>query len=730
MEKQAFVSKHIVLSSAYQLDMPVYGILLIEGEIIQDLVILDPSSPVSQVIEEYKEWNPEDLSDYYISPGIIDLSVRTEWESYSDLTKAAISGGVTLILDEKPYYNENLQPSELFCDIGKVALVGTTTAESIPVYAEQGVFAVKGYLFPPHCNMEIISDNLTEILSKIEACGLTFIIDPTLPDERMLHSVSPYRFKEITQRISDHSFENSSFAGGFPDSVDNEFENEDDKINTPEEEENKISNDGDKTIINKEDGKAIVLDEEEKLLDKEEEEEEENRITKEDYKKKIKNKDARTILIDDDEQLLNKEDEEEENKDYVSPLLDLSVLDSPNGKKFSSNRERSFSHDVQYSSTSETSKSLINLDQVKEGDDLLREQISNIRKSRRRSNTIDDLDIRIRNSQLSIRDLSNAEYETYKQSGITQFSPTKKFNTSFSFDSLTSLGSDRSNPSPGSPSPSLFMRRKIQASLPILVKSRITPQEGNYRLHMACYSDNWETTGIEKVLQLLSDIDTRVHFSAISAAKSFNLIRKSKVFNQLITCEIPGTNLYFSSLSIPDSDTRFKCSPPIRNNANLDLLWELLTKNAIDAVSSNHCTILPEYKRTDGDFKKSVNGMPTIGLNMQAVWTKINDKIIRPSEKEGYIVAMAKWFSEKPAEILNIGRKRGSIDKGKVADIIVWNPYEKFVVHHESTIFPGMSPFLNKELYGKIARVYLRGQIVYNKKLLEPKGKLVFKMDY
>ena len=80
---------------------------------------------------------------------------------------------------------------------------------------------------------------------------------------------------------------------------------------------------------------------------------------------------------------------------------------------------------------------------------------------------------------------------------------------------------------------------------------------------------------------------------------------------------------------------------------------------------------------------------------------------------EHYIVRLAKWLSYHPACILNISDKRGSIEKGKFADLIVWDPWNKYLVDN-SYEYAENSPFVGHELLGRIQAVYLRGNIAWN----------------
>ena len=91
MVKTALVSKHIVLTCPGA-SKPVYGVVCIEDERIVEVVQLPEDLSVHEALTKFACWNPVDCSDYYILPGLIDLSVRAGWESDSLLTQAAVAG--------------------------------------------------------------------------------------------------------------------------------------------------------------------------------------------------------------------------------------------------------------------------------------------------------------------------------------------------------------------------------------------------------------------------------------------------------------------------------------------------------------------------------------------------------------------------------------------------------------------------------------------------------------
>ena len=649
MARQALISKHIVLTTQPHPSRPTYGIIMIEDEIIQDVVIIESSISVDSVMEKYQDWNPQNLEDFYISPGIIDLNARLEFESCSELTKAAISGGVTFALVESGYYNDTAIQGELFCDIGKVATLEISTIDSIRFLKEQGYFAIKGYLYPPHVSVQCIPSNLLPVLQEVEKTGLTFILDPNLPDPRMHHMVSPYRLRPLRERLQEGDKESQSFSAAFPDLI--------------------------------------------------EEEDEESPLPKLNTR--------RSMALD-----LHKKS--------------TSRVQDPRSSSFVSNQDP----------CRKTMELFLDVNEIKEEEE--DEDLRRLKLLRKANNPLfENLDKRIKQSQMSIRNLSLAEIETYKKSGVTHFAspsgpqpslplsgvPSAVVTTSAAV--LTSLP----NSTPSSSGPSLLQRRKPAGSLSLVVKNQETAKDQLYCYHMANYSQTWEIAGIQKLLEGLKKSNCRVHVCNISAAASVNKIRQAKEWAKRLTCEIPASHLAFSSMSIGESDTRFKAHPPIRNQANTNLLWDLLKLKSVEVISSGHACVEPSLKMTKGDFQRAANGMPCIGFSLLSVWTTLNGPASSDSHLDHYIVRLAKWLSLYPAEVLNIANTRGSICKGKFADLVVWKPFEKVHVMKEFSPFPECSPFLGSELLGKIYKVCIRGKVAFEDGKFKARGRVVYRLS-
>ena len=80
-----------------------------------------------------------------------------------------------------------------------------------------------------------------------------------------------------------------------------------------------------------------------------------------------------------------------------------------------------------------------------------------------------------------------------------------------------------------------------------------------------------------------------------------------------------------------------------------------------------------------------------------------------------------------PARLARLGRK-GSIEVGYDADLVVWDPSEEFTVEGRSLFHRHpLTPYEGRRLRGVVERTYVRGRLIYEreKPFREPAGQLL-----
>jgi dihydropyrimidinase len=170
----------------------------------------------------------------------------------------------------------------------------------------------------------------------------------------------------------------------------------------------------------------------------------------------------------------------------------------------------------------------------------------------------------------------------------------------------------------------------------------------------------------------------------------------------------------------PDG-AKWICSPPMRSEADNAGLWNGLTSGIIQTVGTDHCPFffdgakpieyegqaitIPGKELGAGDFTKIPNGVPGVGDRLPILWTHgVGAGRLTPNQ----FVALT---STNPAKIFGLHPKKGSLQPGADADLVVWDPerrvrYGVTVAQHRTdyNLYEGW------DLVGFPRTVYLRGQ--------------------
>ena len=113
-------------------------------------------------------------------------------------------------------------------------------------------------------------------------------------------------------------------------------------------------------------------------------------------------------------------------------------------------------------------------------------------------------------------------------------------------------------------------------------------------------------------------------------------------------------------------------SPPFRAKQHQEDLWNGLRAGSLQVVATDHCAFMTEQKRFGrGDFTKIPNGTGGLEDRMPLLWTYgVGAGRLTMNE----FVAVT---STNSAKILNLYPRKGSLEPGADADIVVWDPRAK-----------------------------------------------------
>jgi allantoinase len=225
-----------------------------------------------------------------------------------------------------------------------------------------------------------------------------------------------------------------------------------------------------------------------------------------------------------------------------------------------------------------------------------------------------------------------------------------------------------------------------------------------YADYLASRPRGLENLAIAEVIEAARATGGRAHVVHLSSSDALPMIASARREGVRVTAESCPHYLTLAAEEIEDGATPVKCSPPVREAANRELLWTGLRDNIVDLVVSDHspCTTGMKALAT-GDFASAWAGVASLQLGLSLVWTE--------ARRRGFSLPdVATWMATRPARLAGLSRK-GQIKVGCDADFCVFAPDESFTVdpaglHHRHKV----TPYTGRQLNGVVRSTLLRGE--------------------
>jgi allantoinase len=253
--------------------------------------------------------------------------------------------------------------------------------------------------------------------------------------------------------------------------------------------------------------------------------------------------------------------------------------------------------------------------------------------------------------------------------------------------------------------------------LPLLVHAELEgeacahrPDEAqSYQAFLASRPNHWEDRAIALMIELCRETGCRTHIVHLSSASALPMIAAAKAEGLPLTVETCPHYLYFAAEQIPDGHPEYKCMPPIREQQNQEGLWQGLKDGLIDIVVTDHSPCTPGLKLLEqGDLLHAWGGIASLQFGLSSVWTRASARGFSLSD-------LARLMCSQPAAFAGLGQRKGQIQVGYDADLVVWSPEERFTVSPEQIHFRHpVTPYAQQELLGVVQQTWLRGQLIYS----------------
>lgn len=227
-----------------------------------------------------------------------------------------------------------------------------------------------------------------------------------------------------------------------------------------------------------------------------------------------------------------------------------------------------------------------------------------------------------------------------------------------------------------------------------------------------------EREATHRAIALSELADVPILIVHVSGREAVEQIRWARSHGMNIMAETCPQYLFLSAedLGIDDSYQGAKCvcSPPPRDQANQEVIWNGLNDGLFTVFSSDHAPFnydSPEGKKPNGEevsFGHIPNGIPGIETRLSLLYTH---GVLTGRMTLNRFVELT---STNPAKVYGLHPRKGSIAIGADADLVVWQEGERAISNRDLHHNVDYTPYEGQQLKAWPCLTLSAGQVVWD----------------
>ncbi|MDB5500649.1 MAG: allB [Tardiphaga sp.] len=244
----------------------------------------------------------------------------------------------------------------------------------------------------------------------------------------------------------------------------------------------------------------------------------------------------------------------------------------------------------------------------------------------------------------------------------------------------------------------------VRAAIAAVEASGIT----DYRAHGLSRPPVTETLAMAEVYELGAQAGCSAHVVHCSVGRGYDLCESYRRQGFDATVE---ACIHYLILDEENDVSRLggkaKINPPIRPRAEVEKLWQHLAAGHVTVVSTDHVS-WSENRKNDPEMLKNSSGVPGLEVLYALLLKGLTERRLD-------IRHAARLLAANPARLFRIGHRKGAIEPGRDADLVVMahapHRYDPAASGHN---FVTWSPYAGIELPYRPVATYLRGEQIFD----------------
>jgi len=213
-----------------------------------------------------------------------------------------------------------------------------------------------------------------------------------------------------------------------------------------------------------------------------------------------------------------------------------------------------------------------------------------------------------------------------------------------------------------------------------------------------------EDVHVARDVMLARMTGARLHIAHVSSGSAIEMVRRAREEGLQVTAEVTPHHLALTDEATLGFDTNAKMAPPLRSEADRQACRAGLADGVIDCIATDHAPHAVHEKEVD--FQEAPPGILGLETAFPVVMDMVRGGEISPLE-------LMRRLSTNAARILGVSG--GSLEEGRVADIVVLDPARKWTYDPAKGYSKSRnSPWSGEPMEGGVVATLVGGELVYH----------------
>ena len=293
------------------------------------------------------------------------------------------------------------------------------------------------------------------------------------------------------------------------------------------------------------------------------------------------------------------------------------------------------------------------------------------------------------------------------------------------------------NAGPGSPRSST--EKDLRAAMPILArlgrpllvhsdrsgKTRSALEDSGSGSFGSALPDR-EFDALRLLIRLCRESRCGVHLIHPTASEALPMIAEARAQGLPITVETCPNHLNFPFEEVANGLPTLNLHPVHQGPDVRERLWDGLRTRLIDGIGADHPGSFAIPKDAGpAESRLARRDYTSLRLALPSAWTE--------AKRRGFALdELARWMATRPARAFGLAHRKGSIQPGLDADLVVFDPNAPIIadpdpLHHRHDA----PPIDGRSLLGKVEATILRGTLIHNDGHFHevPTGSVVLRLE-